>query len=47
MELDLLGRVGQVVLDQRVGHQSGQALQDEAEVLGKDRKEKQQSINLR
>lgn len=34
MELDLLGRVGQVGLEQGVGEQPGYALEDELEVLG-------------
>lgn len=33
MELDPLGGVGQVGLDQRVVEQPGQAFQDEAQVL--------------
>lgn len=34
MELDLLGRIGQVGLEQGVGEQPGYALEDELEVLG-------------
>lgn len=34
MELDLLGGVGQVGLEQGIGQQPGYALKDELEVLG-------------
>lgn len=38
VEVDLLGGVGQVGLGQRVVQQPGQAFQDEAKVLSKQRK---------
>ena len=45
VELDLLGGVWQICLDQGVGQQPSQALQDEAEVL-EDEETKEQSAPL-